>query len=451
MSPTLTEVFKSVESVAVVGGSPIRGKVGNVILENILRYGFNGRIYVVNPKYEYVLNLKSYKSLREFPERPDVVVVVVPADAAAQVVEEAARVGARLAVVISSGFSEGERLGLQERLGDIVKSHKIRVVGPNSAGITLSGSFLHASIEVPPSRGSVGVAAQSGAVGGVIISELKRYSSGVSFFVSLGDCVDVSPEEVLEYAAEDESTDALILYLEWLRDGRRFVENGLKLLSVAKPLCIIKGGVGKQSSEAVKSHTGGLTPNYEVFKAAVSKIRGYLATEIQDAVEVCELARRLRRLHPSRIIIVTNSGGLGVLAASHLDLDGFEVPRPPPKLTEALNKMGLRGAKSNPLDLGGDTYIETLVDVLTLSELREHYDLAVLAYVPTAAETPEKIARVIEERHVGFSLPVVGYFAGEGSHEIAARVSKYLPVVSSSWILSKALIFMKRFNEGLKS
>ncbi|MEO3993652.1 MAG: CoA-binding protein [Desulfurococcaceae archaeon TW002] len=451
MSLTLAEVFKSIESIAVVGGSPVRGKIGNVILENILRYGFNGKIYVINPKYDSVLGIKSYKNLKELPEKPDIVIVAVPADAAVQVVEEAALARVKLAVVISSGFSEEERHNLQERLEEIVKSYKIRVVGPNSAGITLSNFSLHANIEVPPTRGSVGVAAQSGAVGGVVISELKKYSSGISFFVSLGNCADVSPEEVLEYAAEDKNTDALILYLEWLRDGRKFVGNGLKLLKTMKPLCVIKGGVGKQSSEAVRSHTGGLTPSYEVFRTAVSKIRGYLAIEIQDAVEVCELTRRLRGLNPSRILIVTNSGGLGVLAASHLDLGGFEIPKPPPKLIETLSRLGLRGVASNPLDLGGDTYIETLADILTLSELREYYDLAVLAYVPTAAETPEKITRVIEEKQPCFSLPVIGYFAGEGSYEIITRTSKYLPIVSSSWILSRALIFMREFNKGLKS
>ena len=451
MSPTLAEALKSLRSVAVIGGSPVKGKVGNVVLENILRYGFRGRVYVVNPKYDSVLGVKSYKSLKELPEIPDVIVVAVPADAAARVVEEAAVIGVRLAVVISSGFSEDERSNLQRRLESVVKTCSIRIVGPNSAGITLSNSLLHASIEVLPTSGSVGVAAQSGAVGGVIISELKRYSSGVSFFVSLGNCVDVSPEEVLDYAAEDEDTDALILYLEWLRDGRKFVENGLKLLNARKPLCVIKGGVGKQSSEAVRSHTGGLTPSYEVFKAAVSKIRGYLATEIQDAVEVCELARRLKGLNPSRVMIVTNSGGLGVLTASHLDLSGFEIPRPPPKLVEALSRLGLRSATSNPLDLGGDTYIETLTDVLALRELKEYYDLAVLAYVPTAAETYEKISKVIGERHRDFGLPVIGYFAGEGSYEVVARVSKFIPVVSSSWILSKALIFMRGFNMGIAS
>ncbi|MEM2805162.1 MAG: CoA-binding protein, partial [Zestosphaera sp.] len=200
MNLTLTEVFRSLESVVVVGGSPVRGKVGNVILDNILRYGFNGRVYVINPKYDSVLGLKSYKNLKELPEKPDIVVVAVPAGAVAQVVEEAASVGAKLAIVISSGFSEDERLSLQKKLENVVKSYKIRVIGPNSAGITLSSLFLHASIEVLPTRGSVGIAAQSGAVGGVIISELKKYSSGVSFFVSLGNCADVSPEEVLEYA-----------------------------------------------------------------------------------------------------------------------------------------------------------------------------------------------------------------------------------------------------------
>lgn len=431
---------------AVVGGSPVRGKVGNTVLDNITKFNFRGRVYVVNPKYSEVLGFKSYQCLRELPEKPDVVVIAVPANAAVDVIREAAELKVKLAIVMSSGFSEVGRLDLQASLEDIVKNTDIRVIGPNSAGITLSRHSLHASIEVIPTEGSIGIIAQSGAVGGVVISELRKYSSGVSFFISLGNCLDISVEEVLEYGSEDDRTSAVVLYLEWLRNGREFIKNSLKLLKVGKPLCVLKGGVGECSSEAVRSHTGGLAPNFEVFKTAVSKVGGYLATDILEAVEVCELSRRLKQLIPSRVLIVTNSGGLGVLTASSLELHGFKLPKPPYELINASRDLSLKVSLANPIDLGGDSRIEDLTTLLTLDMLRKYYDVAVLAYVPTAAEPPEEIARVVGSQSKGFSLPVIGYFAGEGAVDIITKVSRDLPVSSSSWFLGKALSFIREFN-----
>lgn len=446
MKPSLREALKNLNVVAVAGGSPISGKVGNTVLNNIVKSGFQGRIYVINPKYSEVLGFKSYRGLKELPETPDVVVVAVPASAVLQLVSEAAEIGVRLAVIISSGFSEVGRRDLQEGLEKLVRTSNIRIIGPNSAGISISRSSLHASIEFPPTKGSVGIIAQSGAVGGVVISELKRYSSGVSFFISLGNSLDVSVEESLEYSSEDDETEAVVLYLEWLRDGKRFVESGLKLLKAGKPVCILKGGVGAQSSEAVRSHTGGLAPNFEVFRAAVSKIGGYLATDIPEAVEVCELLRRFKSLNPSRVLVLTNSGGLGVLTASNLELQGFKLPNPPRELINTLRSYSPQAISANPLDLGGDAYIEELTNLLLLDALKEYYDLVVLAYVPTAAESPAKIAKEIESKSKDFALPVIGYFAGEGSAEVIARVSRCLPVVTSSWFLSRALVFIREFN-----
>ncbi|MEM0297127.1 MAG: CoA-binding protein [Zestosphaera sp.] len=446
MKLSLKEALDDLNVIAIVGGSPVKGKIGNTILENIVKSGFQGKIYVINPKYSEVLGFKSYGSLKELPEAPDAVVVAIPASMAVQLVGEAVEVGVKLAVIISSGFSEVGRSDLQEALEEIIRASDIRVIGPNSAGVFISRYSLHASIEFPPTKGKVGVAAQSGAVGGVVISELKRYSSGASFFVSLGNSLDVSVEEVLEYSSEDEGTEAVITYLEWLRDGKRFIEGGLKLLRTGKPLCILKGGVDKRSSEAARSHTGGLTPNFEVFKAAVSKVGGYLATDIPDAVEVCELSRRFKDLNPSRVLVLTNSGGLGVLTASNLELQGFELPRPPRDLTNMLRDYNLQAEPVNPIDLGGDTYIEELTDLLLLDMLKEYYDVVVLAYVPTAAESPDKIAGTINNKAKDFSLPVIGYFAGEGSVDVITRVSGDIPVATSSWFLSRALAFIREFN-----
>ncbi len=438
MKPTLTEVLSNIKHVAVVGASPIEGKVGNVLLKNILTNGFDGVVYAVNPKYSEVLGIPSYRSLSDLPVKPDLIVVAVPVDQTIKILEEASVIGIKLSVIVTSGFSEAGNEEAQQRLANLVKNSSIRVIGPNSAGISITKLKLHASIEVSPSKGGVGLAVQSGAIGGVIISELKRYSSGISFFISLGNMVDVELSEVFEYALEDDETEALIAYVEWVKNGRRFLDAGSKLVKSGKPLVILKGGRGVRSSEAVKSHTGGLTTNYEVFKAAVKSMKAYLAEDIYDAVEVCEILRRLKTIRPRRVFIVTNSGGLGVLTSSSLEEVGIELPSPPPLNSFKGVKIG-KTYIANPLDLGGDSTIDEVIDVLTMDFLSKYFDLAVLAYVPTAAEKPAKLSSVLMKRFHEIKVPTIAYFAGEGAYEILREVSKVMPVVTSSTNLARAL------------
>ena len=265
----VVDVLRNIRSIAIVGASPIEGKVGYVIMRNIIDFGFRGDIYPVNPKYDEILGVKCYPSLKEVPRRPDIVVIAVPPKFVSQVLRDAASIGCGLAVVITAGFREVGNVDLEEELRKIVRSSGLRVLGPNSAGITISKFNLHASIEVAPSKGPVGLAMQSGALGGVVISRLRRLSSGISFFFSLGNMLDIDFDDVFNYAFEDESTEAMIAYVEWVRDGKSFIESARKL-SRRKPLCIIKGGWGVRSSEAVRSHTGGLATNYEIFKAVVN-------------------------------------------------------------------------------------------------------------------------------------------------------------------------------------
>lgn len=439
MKPALTNVLSDVKHIAVVGASPVEGKVGNVLLKNVLMNGFKGLVYAVNPKYSEVLGVPSYKSLGDLPLKPDLVVIAVPTEQAIKTLEEASTIGVKLAVVITSGFSEVGNEEAQQRLTDVVRSSSIRVIGPNSAGISLTKLNLHASIEVSPSKGRVGLAVQSGAVGGVIISELRRYSSGISFFISLGNMVDVELSEVFEYALEDSETEAVIAYVEWVKNGRRFLDLGGKLVRSGKPLVILKGGRGVRSSEAVKSHTGGLTTNYEVFKVAVKSMKAYLADDIYDAIEVCEILRRLRSLKPRRVFIVTNSGGLGVLTASSLEEVGIELPLLPSGDFPEGVRSGGKAYIANPLDLGGDSTIDEVIDVLTADSLSKYVDLAVLVYVPTAAEKPEKLSSALIKRFNEIKVPTISYFAGEGSFEVTKEVSKVMPVVTSSVNLAKAL------------
>jgi len=433
--------LKDISSVAVIGATPKPGKVGNTVLRNILSYGFKGKVYPVNPRYKEILNLKAYPSLKDLPEPPDIAVIAVPTKAVPGVVAEASEIGVGLAVIITSGFKEAGNEEAERELRRIVNSApRMRILGPNSAGITISKVRLHASIEAPPTPGRVGLAMQSGAMGGVVISRLKDLSSGISFFMSLGNMADVEISDVFEYALEDDATDSLIAYVEWVRDGKAFLEKGSKLAAV-KPLCILKGGRGERSSEAVRSHTGGLAGNYTIFKEAVRKIGAYLADDVSDLVEVEEALRRVGHLNGSRVLIVTNSGGLGVVTASHIEEHGLDLPPIPPKLTEALAKQaGKSFTGKNPVDFGGDASAEQVAKALTLSDLSKYFDVALFVYVPTAAEGPEEMAKALREHVNEFSLPVIAYFDGEGSREVTMKISGLLPAVTSARNAAKAVL-----------
>lgn len=432
--------MKDVSSVAVIGASPKPGKVGNTVLQNILSFGFRGKVYPVNPRYKEVLGLKAYPSLKDLPEPPDIAVIAVPTKAVPGVVAEASEIGVGLTVIITSGFKEAGNEEAERELRRIVNSApRMRILGPNSAGITISKVRLHASIEAPPTPGRVGLAMQSGAMGGVVISRLKELSSGISFFMSLGNMADVEISDVFEYALEDDATDSLIAYVEWVRDGKAFLEKGSKLAAV-KPLCILKGGRGERSSEAVRSHTGGLAGNYVIFKEAVRKIGAYLADDVSDLVEVEEALRRVGHLNGSRILIVTNSGGLGVVTASHIEEHGLDLPPIPPKLAEALAKQaGKSFTGKNPVDFGGDASAEQVAKALSLSDLSRYFDAALFVYVPTAAEGPEEMAKALREHVNEFSLPVIAYFDGEGSREVTMKISGLLPAVTSARNAAKAV------------
>ncbi len=436
---SLITILKSVKSVAVVGASPKPGKVGNTILRNIIGFGFRGDVYPVNPKYDEVLGLKAYPNLKALPKPPDAVVIAVPTKAVPSVLREASESGAKLAVIITSGFREVGNEEAERELRRVLKEVRMRVLGPNSAGLTISSIDLHASIEAPPAKGSVGLAMQSGAMGGVVISRLKTLSSGISFFLSLGNMSDIGLSDVFEYALSDEETEALIAYIEWVRNGKSFIELGSRLAK-RKPLCILKGGRGGRSSEAVRSHTGGLAGNYAIFKEAVRKIGAYLADDVPDLVEVCEALRRIKSINGRRVLIITNSGGLGVVTASQVEEHGLELPRIKDGLKAKIaDEAGKSFTGSNPLDFGGDAEIDQVVKALSVEELRRHYDAAVLVYVPTAAEGPERIASAIKS-YIGSSvLPVIGYFDGEGSDKVITAVSKHMVVASTSLNTAKCL------------
>ncbi|MCD6323858.1 MAG: CoA-binding protein [Desulfurococcales archaeon] len=447
---SLYELTRGIKSVAVVGASATPGKVGNVLLKNIIEFGFKGKIFPVNPKRSEILGLKAYASLKDLPETPDLVVIAVPAKVVPQVLRDTKEVGCGLAIVVTAGFKEAGNEEAQRALEEVIRDGKVRVIGPNSAGVSFTDQRLHASIEVMPEPGSVGLAMQSGAMGGVVISRLRELSAGTSFFFSIGNAADVGVEELFDYALRDEGTESMIAYIEWVKDGKEFIEKGFEL-SLRKPLCILKGGKGEKSMKAVSSHTGGLAGSYATFKAAAKKIGAYLADDVDDLVEVCEILRRVGDVEARKVLIASNSGGLGIVTASQLEGLNVELPTIDPSLKrKIMEAAGKAFSGSNPIDFGGDSFMNQVVKTFTVEGIENTYDLGILVYVPTAAESASDMASAIEEVGKDFRIPVIAYFDGEGAREAAQRVSKIIPVVTTSRNVGKAVKSLLERHEFLK-
>lgn len=448
-SGNIIPILRRVSSLAIVGASPIKGKVGYELLQNVVKFGFSGDIYPVNPKYEEVMGFKCYRSPRDIPEKVDLAVIAIPAPYVPDIIGDLCYREVDVAVIVSSGFRERGRADLEEALIRIASDCGMRLIGPNSAGITSTPSRLHASIEVLPEPGRVAVVSHSGAVGGVAIYELGMLRSGVSYFISLGNSVDVGVEEVLEGLVDDPYTDGVVLYVEWVKEGRRFMHT-LRKVSATKPVAVVKGGWGKASSEAVLTHTGGLAVPHGIFKIAVKQAGAAYIEDVEEAVAFVELMRKLgaRINSVSKVLIITNSGGYGILTASHLESTGMNLVPVGNNLANAIKVVvGRDFSGRNPVDFGGDSRATDIIKTLQVEGIEQHFDMAIVVYVPTSAESPSEICEEFkrhEER-----IPTIYLVAGGGSTWITRCISEVKPAISSIPILSKFLSHIRE--KGLTS
>ncbi|MEM1984474.1 MAG: CoA-binding protein, partial [Candidatus Korarchaeum sp.] len=252
------DVFFKPYSVAIVGASRNEEKVGHVILRRMIEIGFQGRLYPVNPSAEEILNIKCYPSLSQIPDRVDLVVVAVRAEATPEIMKEAADKGAKGALVVSGGFSEVGNSELERKLVETAKRHGIRIIGPNCLGIfdpknKVDTLFLPEKVMPRPKEGGVAVLTQSGSLGSTLLTMMRKEGIGISKFVSYGNRADVDEGELVEYLMDDEDTKVIAAYVESVADGRKFMES-IRRASERKPVVILKGGRTQSGNRAVRSH-----------------------------------------------------------------------------------------------------------------------------------------------------------------------------------------------------
>ena len=346
-------------SVAVVGASRRPNKVGYKVIEGLVKWGYRGAIYPVNPAAESILDLKTYPSLAEIPGPVDLVFIAVPARAVPEAVEAAAAKQAKVVAVSSSDFKETGRGDIQDELTRFCREHELPLIGPNFLGMGSPYSHFNCGfIPYLPVAGPVGMISQSGAnlLGALGASLLRHF--GMSFFVGLGNKADVDFSEFIAYGGEDPNTRALAVYIEGLDSPEAFVAACRQVVPV-KPVVVIKVGASRTAKKAAMAHTAseneGIDDRFfdELFREA-GVIR---ATQWQEFLDISIALAMQPPLTNDRVVMITNGGGSGLLSCEHFDRLGMPL-RPlaelSPELAARLRAdMPGFGSVLNPVDIAG--------------------------------------------------------------------------------------------------
>ncbi len=470
------DTFFNPKSVAVIGASRKIHKAGHVIFKNFAdnkRRGIlKAELYPVNPKEDYILGFKCYSSLLEIPGKIDLIVIVVPAEFVPEVMSQAVQKGVKAAVIISAGFSEIGNRELERQVVEIAKKAGIRVLGPNCLGVYDSYTgvdmlFLPETkilstgdemVATPrPMAGNISIVTQSGAFGASALDYLTGRQLGISKFVSFGNKCDVEEAEMLEYLLEDEKTEVILLYIEGIRDGRKFMESARKVTRI-KPVIALKTGKTSAGARAAASHTGSIAGTDDVYEAAFMQCGVIRA---KDMEEFFDLGKALAYQPPAKgnnIGIVTDAGGPGIMAADECEVRGLRVKRFSDDTIRKFEDLKSQGkipkiaTNLNPVDLSGlatSEMFEEAVKILVEDPEIDGIIVLGLHHLPALMEDfVDRIANLVKD----YPKPIVACDIGETEMAmfIRSRFDKFgIPAYGSPEDAARAMSALVRYGKYL--
>lgn len=352
----LDKIFRP-NRVAVIGASDTPTSVGYTVLRNLVGSGFRGVVYPVNPKRESVQGIHAYQDVPSLPFPPDLAVICTPAPTVPGIVRACGEVGTRGLVIISAGFREIGREGReleQEILEQQRKFEGMRILGPNCLGIIVPGISLNASFATEScQKGHIGFISQSGALCTSVLDWAIEEGIGFSYFVSVGNMLDVTMADLIDYLGSATETQSIILYIESITEAREFM-SAARAFARTKPIVAYKAGRFTESAQAAASHTGAMAGVDAVYEAAFQRAGIERIFQIEDMFDCAELLARQEVPQGDRLAIVTNAGGPGVMTTDALiDRDG-KLAVLSKKTMDRLNKvLPAYWSHGNPIDVLG--------------------------------------------------------------------------------------------------
>ena len=413
---TLDQIF-SPRSIAVIGASQTESSVGRAVFNNILLGGFTGIVYPVNLKAHSVCGVRAYPSISDISEKVDLAVVIVPAAAVPEVVEECGKNGVKGLVIISAGFKEVGKEGaeLETETAAIAKKYSMRLIGPNCLGVinTDTNVRLNTSFATKmPAQGSIAFASQSGALCAAILDFARGEKIGFSKFVSMGNKADVSENDLLEYLGSDPQTRVILLYVEDIVDGRKFVEVASRITE-QKPIIAVKAGVTPEGARAASSHTGALAGSDEAYDAILRQSGVLRVESVSDLFDYARAFAEQPLPKGNRVAIITNGGGPGIMATDACVRYGLRVAQFS-ETTKKRLRAGLPKAASvnNPVDIVGDAQADRYEVALRAALWDENVDCGLVMLTPQAMVDIKKIGETIATVAPKSGKTVVGCLMG---------------------------------------
>ena len=408
--------------VAVVGASHHEGKIGYTVLKNIIDSGYEGKIYPINPKGGEILGKKVYSDIFAIEGEVDLALIVVPAIIAVDAVEACAKKGVKFAIVITSGFSEIGNIDAEKKMVEKAREHGMRILGPNVFGIYSASSPINATFG--PSKihpGNIAVISQSGALGIAMIGKTAEENMGLSTIVSIGNKADITEADIMSYVFNDDITKVIFLYIEGLENGREFME-----LVKSKPgnmkIVAIKAGRSKVGARAVASHTGSLAGSDKIFDAAFKQSGILRADSLEDGFNWVATLAACPRPAGKNVVIITNGGGIGVLAADACEKYGVALTSDMKLLKKTFGDVIPKfGSYKNPVDLTGQAGAGEYREALERALNEENIHAVIALYCQTDMTPLEPLMGTFLEmqKKYGSKKPIIySFFGGEGTSEI---------------------------------
>jgi len=445
------------KSVAVIGAAREPGKIGNVIVKNFLDSGFRGEVYPVNPNATEVYGLKCYKSVLDIRGKVDSAVIAIPAKLVPQALEECGKKKVNGVVVISGGFAEVGNEALEQQIAGIAKKYGMAMIGPNCLGVVNPSSKVD-SIFLPtykmgrPKVGGVAFIMQSGAVGSTILDLIAREGFGISKFISYGNAASVDETDLLEYLGADRQTRIIVLYIEGVRRGKEFFKVTRRLAKL-KPIVAIKAGTTEGGAKAAKSHTGSLAGNYAAYRAVFRQNRVIEAKTLDEVFDLAKVFETQPHCTGKRIAIITNGGGMGVLATDAVVENGLELAEfGEAALARLRQVMPTTVNARNPLDLTGDADAARYETAINLAYDDPNVDALIVITLFQTVSLDSRVVDVVVKIAGRKEKPLVTVALGGEYTEMQRRAleSSGVPSYASPTAAAKSLaklIEYSRFTE----
>lgn len=405
-------------SVAVIGASERKGAVGNLVMHNLLEGGFDGPIMPVNPKRRAVAGVLTYPDVASLPVIPDLAVVCTPPATVPKIIDDLGKHGTRAAIVLTAGLgatpaSDGSGTA-QAEVSATARTYGMRLLGPNCLGLLVPGIGLNASFaHLPALPGNIAFASQSGAMCTAVLDWARARGIGFSHFISMGDALDTDFGDVLDYLGSDPGTRAILLYVESIHERRAFMSAG-RAASRNKPVLVIKAGRSDAGARAAQSHTGALAGSDAVYDAAFRRAGMLRVDTIEEIFAAVETLARAPKFAGDRLAIVTNGGGIGVMAVDRLAQTGGRLAEFSDATIAALDKvLPASWSHGNPADIIGDAPPERYAAAMRAVLAAKEADAILVMHAPTATASSTAAAQAVIDVARETKAPVLANWVGQ--------------------------------------